>query len=134
MSDPPVGADLFGESPRPARTAARARAKPGARGAPEPEASVGESSVPAPLADRMRPRSLDEVVGQEHLLGPGRVLRMAIESGQLHSMILWGPPGSGKTTLASLMARVAGAHFVAFSAVLSGVKEIREVVAAAEEE
>jgi putative ATPase len=89
---------------------------------------------PAPLADRMRPRSLDDVVGQEHLLGPGRVLRSAIERGELHSMILWGPPGSGKTTLASLMAHVAGAHFVAFSAVLSGVKEIRQVVAEAEAE
>ena len=87
-----------------------------------------------PLADRMRPRSLDEVVGQEHLLGPGRVLRVAIERGELHSMILWGPPGSGKTTLASLMAHVAGARFVAFSAVLSGVKEIRQVVAEAEAE
>jgi putative ATPase len=85
-----------------------------------------------PLADRMRPRALDEIVGQEHLLGPGRVLRTAIESGELHSMILWGPPGSGKTTLASLMARVAGARFVAFSAVLSGVKEIRQVVGEAE--
>src|SRR5262245_8406945 len=110
---PPAGADLFGESPRPARTAARARAKPGARGTPGPEASAGEwageSGAAAPLADRMRPRSLDEVVGQEQLLGPGRVLRMAIESGQLHSMILWGPPGSGKTTVASLMAQVAGA-------------------------
>jgi putative ATPase len=82
----------------------------------------------------MRPRSLDEVVGQDHLLGPGRVLRVAIETGQLHSMILWGPPGSGKTTLASLMATVAGAHFVAFSAVLSGVKEIRAVVAEADAE
>jgi putative ATPase len=82
----------------------------------------------------MRPRSLDDVVGQEHLLGPGRVLRAAIESGQLHSMILWGPPGSGKTTLASLMASVVGARFVAFSAVLSGVKDIREVVAAADAE
>src|SRR5262245_36943337 len=79
----------------------------------------------------MRPASLDEVVGQDHLLGPGRVLRTAIESGELHSMILWGPPGSGKTTLASLMARVAGARFVAFSAVLSGVKEIRQVIAEA---
>jgi putative ATPase len=86
----------------------------------------------APLADRMRPRTLEEVIGQDHLLGPGRVLRGAIESGQLHSMILWGPPGSGKTTLAFLMARVAGARFVAFSAVLSGVKEIRQVVAEAE--
>jgi len=82
----------------------------------------------------MRPASLDEVVGQDHLLGHGRVLRTAIESGQLHSMILWGPPGSGKTTLASLMARVAGARFVAFSAVLSGVKEIRQVIAEAETE
>jgi putative ATPase len=87
-----------------------------------------------PLADRMRPTSLDEVVGQDHLLGPGRVLRTAIESGELHSMILWGPPGSGKTTLASLMARVASARFVAFSAVLSGVKEIRQVIAEAEAE
>jgi putative ATPase len=82
----------------------------------------------------MRPRSLDEIVGQEHLLGPGRVLRTAIETGRLHSMILWGPPGSGKTTLASLMASVAGARFMAFSAVLSGVKEIREVIAEAETE
>ncbi|HEX2437765.1 MAG TPA: replication-associated recombination protein A [Methylomirabilota bacterium] len=82
----------------------------------------------------MRPRTLDDVVGQEHLLGPGRVLRRAIERGELHSMILWGPPGSGKTTLASLMAHVVGARFVAFSAVLSGVKEIRQVVAEAETE
>jgi len=91
-------------------------------------------SAPGPLADRMRPRTLDEVVGQEHLLDPGRVLRAAIERGELHSMILWGPPGSGKTTLASLMAHVAGARFVAFSAVLSGVKEIRQVIAEAEAE
>jgi putative ATPase len=82
----------------------------------------------------MRPRTHDEVVGQDHLLGPGRVLRAAIERGELHSMILWGPPGSGKTTLASLMAHVTGARFVAFSAVLSGVKEIRQVVAEAETE
>jgi putative ATPase len=87
-----------------------------------------------PLADRMRPRAFEEIVGQEHLLGPGRVLRAAIERGELHSMILWGPPGSGKTTLASLLAQVAGARFVAFSAVLSGVKEIRQVVAEAETE
>src|SRR6184192_1234356 len=82
----------------------------------------------------MRPRTLDEIVGQEDLLGPGRVLRTALERGELHSMILWGPPGSGKTTLASLMAHTTGARFVAFSAVLSGVKEIREVVAEAERE
>ncbi len=100
---------------------------PAERGAPSDRA-------PVPLADRMRPRTLDEVVGQDHLLGPGRVLRVALESGELHSMILWGPPGSGKTTLASLMAQVSGAYFVAFSAVLSGVKEIRQVIAEAAEE
>jgi putative ATPase len=100
----------------------------------EQPASASGSTPAGPLADRMRPRSLDEVVGQEHLLGPGRVLRTALERGELHSMILWGPPGSGKTTLASLMARVAGARFVAFSAVLSGVKEIRQVVAEADVE
>jgi putative ATPase len=103
--------DLFGE--------------PAVTGSPERDAR-------APLADRMRPRTLDEVVGQEHLLGPGKVLRTALERGELHSMILWGPPGSGKTTLASLMAHVTGARFVAFSAVLSGVKEIRAVIAEAE--
>ena len=100
----------------------------------EDSASAAGPPPMGPLADRMRPRALDEVVGQEHLLGPGRVLRAAIESGELRSMILWGPPGSGKTTLASLMAQVAGARFVAFSAVLSGVKEIRQVVAEAEAE
>ena len=80
----------------------------------EPERGAVARRTPAPLADRLRPRSLDEIVGQEHLLGPGRVLRAAIETGELHSMILWGPPGSGKTTLASLMASVTGARFVAF--------------------
>ena len=101
----------------------------------EPRAErAAQRALTGPLADRMRPRSLDDVVGQDHLLGLGRVLRTAIERGELHSMILWGPPGSGKTTLASLMADVAGARFVAFSAVLSGVKEIRQVVAEADAE
>ena len=88
----------------------------------------------APLADRMRPRTLDEFVGQDHLLGSGKVLRQAIESDHLPSMILWGPPGSGKTTLAMIIASMTGAHFTAFSAVLSGVKEIREVIEEANEE
>jgi putative ATPase len=86
----------------------------------------------APLAERMRPRRLDEFVGQAHLLGPGRLLRVAIETGDLHSMILWGPPGTGKTTLAALLAAHASAHFAPFSAVLAGVKEIRALVGEAE--
>ena len=88
----------------------------------------------APLADRMRPQTLDEFVGQDHLLGQGKVLRQAIESDHLPSMILWGPPGSGKTTLAMIIASTTGAQFLAFSAVLSGVKEIKEVIQEAEEE
>ena len=82
----------------------------------------------APLADRLRPRRLDEVVGQAHLLAPGKPLRRAIESGVLHSMIFWGPPGSGKTTLARLVASHMQAHFISLSAVFSGVKEIRAAV------
>jgi putative ATPase len=81
-----------------------------------------------PLAERLRPATLDEVIGQQHLLGPGKPLRVAFESGQPHSMILWGPPGVGKTTLARLMAQGFQAEFIALSAVLSGVKDIREAV------
>ena len=92
----------------------------------------GKVQPAAPLAEKLRPQSLDEIVGQKHLLGPGRPLRVAFESGQPHSMILWGPPGSGKTTLARLMARVFDAEFIALSAVLSGVKDIREAVLTAE--
>jgi putative ATPase len=87
----------------------------------------GEPSA-APLADRLRPRSLDEFVGQRHLLGPGRPLRRLIEEGRIPSMVLWGPPGSGKTTLARLLAEHTGMAFESFTAVLSGVKEVREVV------
>ncbi len=86
----------------------------------------------APLAELMRPQNLDDVVGQRHLLGPDKPLRVAYESGKLHSMILWGPPGVGKTTLARLMARAFDAEFIALSAVLSGVKDIRDAVAHAE--
>jgi putative ATPase len=92
----------------------------------------GKAEPAAPLAERLRPQSIDEVVGQEHLLGPGKPLRLAFESRKPHSMILWGPPGSGKTTLARLMAKAFDAEFVALSAVFSGVKDIREAVQAAQ--
>ena len=85
-------------------------------------------SAAAPLAERLRPKTLDEVIGQRHLLGPGKPLRVAFESGRLHSMILWGPPGVGKTTLARLMADAFEAQFIAMSAVLGGVKDIRDAV------
>ncbi|MES2027467.1 MAG: replication-associated recombination protein A [Pseudomonadota bacterium] len=85
-----------------------------------------------PLAERLRPHTLDEVIGQQHILGAGKPLRVAFESGEPHSMILWGPPGVGKTTLARLMADSFNADFIALSAVLSGVKDIREAVERAE--
>jgi len=104
--------------------------------APNPDVRRGGPSGPpaagTPLADRVRPRTLDEVVGQEHILAPGRPLRQAIEGDVLQSIILWGPPGTGKTTLARIVADMTKAHFVQFSAVLSGIKEIKEVMAAAE--
>jgi putative ATPase len=92
----------------------------------------GKAEPAAPLAEAMRPQTLDDMVGQQHLLGAGKPLRLAFESGKPHSMILWGPPGSGKTTLARLMAKTFDAEFVALSAVFSGVKDIREAVQAAE--
>ena len=96
-------------------------------------ASLFDTHAPAaPLAERLRPKHIDEVIGQSHLLGPGRPLRMAFASGKLHSMILWGPPGVGKTTLARLMASAFDAEFVPLSAVLSGVKDIRDAIAQAQ--
>jgi len=103
--------DLFEGSPSEARSA-----------------KEGAASAVAPLAERMRPRRFDEVIGQAHLLGPGKPLRIAFESRHPHSMILWGPPGVGKTTLARLMADAFGLEFIAISAVLGGVKDIRDAV------
>jgi len=96
---------------------------------PQPTA---EESAHQPLAERMRPRTLDEFIGQEKLLGPGKPLRLQIESDNITSMLLWGPPGCGKTTLARMIARLTRSEFVSFSAVLAGIKEIKEVMAAAE--
>jgi putative ATPase len=92
--------------------------------APAPAAARAD----APLAERLRPRTLDEVIGQRHLLAPGKPLRAAFDAGRLHSMILWGPPGVGKTTLARLVAQAFDAEFIQISAVLGGVKDIREAV------
>jgi putative ATPase len=93
-----------------------------------PPAGAGNRPAQVPLAERLRPATLDEVIGQTHLLGPGKPLRVAFDAHRLHSMILWGPPGVGKTTLARLMAGAVDARFIVLSAVLAGVKDIREAV------
>jgi putative ATPase len=99
----------------------------------EDRGSSSPSAAGTPLAERMRPRNLDEIVGQDDNLAPGKPLRLAIERDLLQSIILWGPPGTGKTTLARVIADVTHAHYVPFSAVLSGIKEIKDVMAAAQD-
>ncbi|HSC77944.1 MAG TPA: replication-associated recombination protein A [Candidatus Acidoferrales bacterium] len=98
----------------------------------EPTGGTKARKGRAPLADRMRPQTLEEFLGQEHLVGAGQPLRVMIENDELTSMILWGPPGSGKTTLARLIARLTRCDFIPFSAVLAGIKEIKQVMAGAE--
>ena len=95
--------------------------------------SMLETPVIQPLAARLRPRTLDEVIGQSHLLGPGKVLRRIVEGDQVCSMIFWGPPGVGKTTLANVIANHTKARFINFSAVTSGIKEIRAVMQQADD-
>ena len=86
------------------------------------------SSIPAPLAERLRPESLDQLLGQKHLTGKGSILRTAIENGKIPSMILWGAPGTGKTTIANIIAHTLDSPFYTLSAISSGVKEVREVI------
>ena len=102
------------------------------RVSPSAPGLFAESDALKPLAERMRPRSLDEIVGQQRLVGPDKALRRALEAGKIHSMVLWGPPGCGKTTLALLVARYADADFRAISAVLSGLPDVRKALAEAE--
>ena len=95
--------------------------------------AMGAAALSGPLADRLRPAALDEYVGQQHLLGPGKILRQLLERDQIPSMIFWGPPGVGKTTLASIIANRTRSAFVNFSAVTSGIKEIKEIMNRAQE-
>ncbi|HEX9426827.1 MAG TPA: AAA family ATPase, partial [Candidatus Polarisedimenticolia bacterium] len=120
--------DLFGTTPDPAGT--HGDSDTADRGRPDARAPAPRQEIP--LADRLRPERLEEVLGQNDLIGRGRPLRGAIESDRVPSMILWGPPGSGKTTLARLIARLTRAQFISYSAVLSGIKEIKDVLRAAE--
>lgn len=119
--------DLLGDDPGFTDATARTRSTRGGQG------PIADHAVGAPLAEMLRPRSLDEVIGQAHLLGEGKPLRLAFQSGKPHSMIFWGPPGVGKTTLARLTATAFDCAFIALSAVFSGVKDIRAAMAQAEQ-
>ena len=130
MRDDQTQASLFGDQDAPAQRRS-ARGGGASSQASTPENALAGDGTPAhaqPLAQRMRPRTLDEVVGQQHLLAPGRALRRSIESDHTPSMVLWGPPGSGKTTIASVIAQTTEARFVPLSAVTAGVADLRRVV------
>ena len=120
MSNGSLLDDLFGDEPAPSKSSSM------------PEDGLNTPLL-APLAEQLRPRSLADVVGQEHLTAPGMPLRLAFDAKRAHSMILWGPPGVGKTTMARLMADGFGVEFIAISAVLSGVKEIRDAIELAQQ-
>ena len=115
--------ELF-DPPEPDRTGGRG-ARAGSAGSTSGPSAPRGAEKDVPLADRMRPRTIDEVLGQDRLLGPGKVLRRAIERDEVRSVIFWGPPGTGKTTLARIIAQRTGAHFITLSAVLHGVKDLR---------
>lgn len=119
---------LFGSNETPSNANDRATAKKAVLVSSATEENSGAAPAGEPLASRMRPRSIDEIVGQEHLLGPGKLLRRIIESDKISSMIFWGPPGSGKTTLAESIARRTHARFITLSAVSAGVADLRKVV------
>ena len=119
--------------PKSRKTSAMSRPMPGLLPPEEPVGTPEAAGAHAPLPARLRPRSFDEFVGQEHIVGPGRVLRRSIDTDQIPSMVLWGPPGSGKTTLARLIANVTHASFAPISAVTSGVADLRRIVQEARE-
>src|SRR5215472_10523008 len=124
----PDQASLFGEEDLPPAQQAAAYEETATPAVPASSPVPADTYKGEPLAARMRPRNLDEIVGQEHLLAPGRALRRSIEGDRIPSMILWGPPGSGKTTLAEVIARQTRARFATLSAVSAGVADLRKVV------
>src|SRR5690554_1838633 len=126
---PPTGMPLFPSDSSPSGSDSGSDSKSDTKS----DTAHGDARGTTPLAHRMRPETLDELLGQEKLLGPGKPLREAIERGSIGSMVLWGPPGCGKTTLARLLARYTDKEFVVFSAVTEGVPRVREIIREAQQ-